>query len=55
MGHDFHLITESSEVPFFDMHLLLLIADILLYNEATVLNINSLCLQLLSNKGFSNT
>lgn len=36
MRHDFHLITESLELPLLDMQLLLLIADILLYNGATV-------------------
>lgn len=54
MGHDFHLTTESSELLFFDKQLLLLNADILLYRGAILLNTNSLCLQLLSNKGFIN-
>lgn len=44
MGHDFHLLTESSELLLFDMQLLLPIVGILLYNRAAALTINSLCL-----------
>lgn len=40
MGHDFDLITESSEFLLFHMQVLLLNADTCLYSGAIVLNIN---------------